>query len=210
LILIGRPLISLLERGAFDSSAADMVYSTLQAFTLGLVVHSLLEVIARSFYADKDTMTPFWAALGGAIINFVLAFVLSGVNNIDPNAAGDQGNVAGLALANSLGVTFEVVVLLAILRRRWHGLQEAALSRTLAKTLVASLVMGVAVVAANAVWTALGLTGRGIPFIILQLVVLVGVGGIAFVATAAALRMEELSTLINIILRRNRLVEAPA
>ncbi len=73
MILIGRPLISLLEGGAFDASAAALVYSTLQFFTLGLVVHSLLEVIARSFYADKDTITPFWAALGGAAINLVLS-----------------------------------------------------------------------------------------------------------------------------------------
>jgi putative peptidoglycan lipid II flippase len=209
LVLVGRPLISLLERGEFTAATGDLVYSTLQAFTLGLVVHSLLEVIARSFYADKDTMTPFWAALGGAIINFVLAYVLSGVNNIDPNATGDQGSVAGLALANSIGVTFEVIVLLIILRRRWHGLQETALTRALAKTVAASLVMGVVVVIVNAGWTALGITG-GIPVTVIHLVILVGAGGIAFVATAAALKMEELGTLINILLRRNRLAEAPA
>lgn len=202
LILVGRPLISLLERGAFDASAANLVYGTLQAFTLGLVVHSLLEVIARSFYADKDTLTPFWAALGGAAINLVLSFVLSGVNNIDPTLTGDQGNVAGLALANSLGVSFEVLALLFILRRRWHGLQESQLGRTLAKTLAASLVMGVIVVVVNAGWTAAGLTGRGLPLTIAQLALEAGAGGLAFVGAAALLRMEELSTLIKIVLRR--------
>src|SRR5664279_118002 len=95
LILIGRPLISLLERGAFDASASALVYSTLQLFALGLVVHSLLEVVARSFYADKDTITPFWAALGGAAINLVLSVLLSGVLQIDPAKTGDQGHVAG-------------------------------------------------------------------------------------------------------------------
>ena len=79
LIVLGRPLISLLERGAFDSSASALVYSTLSMFTLGLIVHSALEVIARSFYADKDTLTPLFAALGGALINFVAAFLLSDV-----------------------------------------------------------------------------------------------------------------------------------
>ena len=63
LILIGRPLISLLEGGAFDASAAALVYSTLQFFTLGLVVHSLLEIdraqlLRRQRHAD--------ALLGGA------------------------------------------------------------------------------------------------------------------------------------------------
>ena len=43
LVLVGRPLISLLEGGAFDASASALVYSTLQFFLLGLIVHSMLE-----------------------------------------------------------------------------------------------------------------------------------------------------------------------
>src|SRR6185436_6004228 len=65
LLLIGRNMLKLLEGGAFDASATELVYLALSAFTLGLIVHSLLEIIARSFYADKDTFTPLWAALGG-------------------------------------------------------------------------------------------------------------------------------------------------
>ena len=79
LILIGRPLLSLLERGAFDASATALVYSTLSAFTLGLIVHSMLEIVARSFYADKDTWTPLWTALAGATLNLVLSYWLSGI-----------------------------------------------------------------------------------------------------------------------------------
>src|SRR5690606_27552891 len=79
LILIGRPMISLLERGAFDASASALVYNTLQFFALGIVVHSVLEVIARSFYADKDTLTPLIAALGGFAVNLVAAVVFSNV-----------------------------------------------------------------------------------------------------------------------------------
>lgn len=204
LILVGRTLISLLEGGQFDTSASALVYSTLQFFTLGLVVHSLLEVIARSFYADKDTITPFWAALGGAAINLVFSFILSGVANVDPNVTGDQGNVAGLALANSLGVTFEVLALLFILRRRWHGVRESLIARTLFKTLAASLIMGLVIVVVNAGWTAAGLVGRGGAFTVAQLAVEVGAGGLAFVAAAAVLRMEELQTILNMILRRRQ------
>lgn len=207
LILIGRTLISLLEGGAFDTSASALVYSTLQFFTLGLVVHSLLEIIARSFYADKDTLTPFWAALGGAAINLGLSILLSGVLQVDPTVPGDQGNVSGLALANSLGTGFEVIVLLVILRRRWRGVHESELARTLAKTLAASLAMGLAVVVVSAVWTAAGLSGRGMIWTVAQLVVEVGAGGLAFVGAAALLRMTELRALIDMVLRRRPLAE---
>lgn len=210
LILVGRPLISLLEGGAFDASASILVYSTLQFFTLGLIVHSMLEVIARSFYADKDTLTPLWAALGGAAINLVLSILLSGVNPLDPNSTGDQVNVGGLALANSLGVGFEVIFLLVVLRRRWNGIEEATLAKTLAKTLAASLVMGLVVALVNAGFAAAGLTGRGFVWTVAELAISVGAGALAFAATAFVLKMDELRAILDMVLRRRSLNEAEA
>lgn len=218
LIFVGRPLISLLEGGQFDASASDLVYSTLQFFALGLIVHSVLEVIARSFYADGDTLTPLWAALGGAAINLVLSFTLSGVAQaesalsaygvIAATAPGflaprpDFGFVGGLALANSLGVMFEVVFLMFILRKRWHGINENALATTTLKTLAASLVMTAAIVAVDLLWVALDLEAHGRMLLIVEIAVQVVVGILVFVGTAALLRMEELRALLNLVLRR--------
>ena len=212
LILLGRPLISLLERGAFDASASALVYSTLSMFTLGLIVHSALEIIARSFYADKDTLTPLFAALGGALINFGLAFALSDVARVDANAllnsialsapslqlSREVGNVSGLALANSLGVMFEVLALLFILRRRWRGIAEDALSRTLLKTLIASLVMAAAIVAFDLVWESLVL-GSGLSLTILRLALAGALGLTTFLLTALLLKMQELPELAKLI-----------
>jgi putative peptidoglycan lipid II flippase len=224
LVVIGRPLISLLERGAFDASASALVYSTLQFFALGIIVHSALEVVARSFYADKDTITPLWAALGGAAINFVLAFVLSGVSQVEQNyffnaiARGfpqlgyqpDSGHVGGLALANTLGTAFEVLVLLWILQRRWHGTNEDALARTTLKTVTASLVMALAIVMVNAAWNMLGLSGRGFSFTVLQVALEVSIGGMVFLAVSYRLKLEELQTILRLILRRPKMVETTA
>ena len=215
LIVVGRPIISLLERGAFDASASALVYSTLTAFTLGLIVHSALEVVARSFYADKDTLTPLWAALGGAAINLVLSYVLSNVNYVaqfsELNTAItlwpldgfylEQGNVSGLALANSLGVMFEVLFLLWILRRRWHGIQENTLAMAVLKTLIASLVMALVVIVVEILWTQI-LGNRGTIFTIAQIGVQVTLGGIAFLVAAFAMRMRELSDLLTVVFRR--------
>jgi putative peptidoglycan lipid II flippase len=197
LIVVGKPLIGILEGGAFDASASDLVYSTLRFFALGLIVHSALEVVARSFYADKDTVTPLWAALGGAAINFVLAVVLGGIIG-----------VGGLALANSCGVAFEVIILLWMLRRRWHGINESLLGRTVVKTLVASLVMALAVVLVDALWNALGLAGQGRAMTIVQVAVEVIVGAGVFLAAALAMKMCELRTLLALVLRRRPAVLA--
>ncbi|MCA9895527.1 MAG: oligosaccharide flippase family protein, partial [Anaerolineae bacterium] len=217
LIVVGRPIISLLERGAFDASASALVYSTLTAFTLGLIVHSALEVVARSFYADKDTLTPLWAALGGATINLVLSYVLSNVSYVEQLTAYntainlwpiksfllEQGNVSGLALANSLGVMFEVLFLLWILRRRWHGIQENTLAMAIVKTVIASLIMALVVIVVEILW--MQFIGEGGTILTIgQIGVQVVLGGLAFLAAAFALRMQELNDLLDIVFRRQR------
>ncbi|MCY4061831.1 MAG: murein biosynthesis integral membrane protein MurJ [Chloroflexi bacterium] len=214
LIVLGRPLISLLERGAFDASASALVYSTLSMFTIGLIVHSALEVIARSFYADKDTLTPLFAALGGAAINLVAAFLLSDLRSVDAsvllNSAASMmptigiqreiGNVSGLALANSLGVMFEVLSLLYILRRRWSGIQEKSLARTLLNTLVASLIMAAAIVLADTLWIA-AIPQRGLAFTIMRLIMEAVLGLVVFAIVALLLKMQEANELWSIVKR---------
>lgn len=199
LIVVGMPLVSLLEGGAFDSTATALVYSTLRFFALGIIVHSILEVIARSFYADKDTLTPLLVAFGGAAVNLVTAMAFTGVLTGSPP---DVNTVGGLALANTLGVTFEVIALGIILRRRWRGLGENTLARSTAKALLASLTMAAAIVLVQGLWGMIGLTDQGRIFAAVLVAIEIGVGAIVFLVTALALRMEELGTLWRLIRRR--------
>ena len=215
LIVLGMPLISLLERGAFDASASALVYSTLTMFTLGLIVHSTLEIVARSYYADKDTLTPLFAALGGAAINFAFAYLLSDVEAVGRNSLlnavarlwpglglrPEVGNVSGLALANSLGVMFEVVILLIILRRRWRGIHENALAICLLKTLAASLVMAGGVVVLDLLWQS-QVSQTGLAVTVARLALEALAGAAIFVLAAMALRMRELAELWRMVNRR--------
>lgn len=200
LILIGRPLLGLLEGGAFNADATDLVYGTLATFTLGLIVHSMLEVVARSFYADKDTLTPLWGSLGGAGINLVLSLWLTGIL---ASQVLNVENVKWLGLANSLGVMFEVGFLLVILRRRWHGINENSLIMITIKTVAASLIMGVAVIAVQQGFATLGLEGR-LLYTVAQLGVQVIIGGIVFLIATIILGIEEVKMIIQMLLRRNK------
>lgn len=222
LIFVGRPLISLLERGAFDASASAFVYSTLQFFALGLIVHSALEVLARSFYADKDTLTPLYAAIGGAVINLVGSIVFSNVLNAEQFGGVRQmltlgnfpippqldfvqntGFVGGLALANSLGVMFEVAFLLVVLRKRWHGINENALARSVVQATAASLIMALSIVIVNMIWTRF-VGSTSLTYTIIQVLLETGIGGIVFVISAWLMGMEELRALVNMITKRDR------
>ena len=136
LILLGRPILALVyQRGAFDASATLAVFTALQFYALGLTAHACLEVAARAFFAQQDTITPLIVAAIFGALNIGLAALLMG-----PLGHG------GLALANSLAITAEVAVLLFILHRRLAGLETGQILATLGQAVIASGVMGVVIV----------------------------------------------------------------
>jgi putative peptidoglycan lipid II flippase len=110
LLMVGiRPLVQTLL--GFDAAGTEMVVWATRAYLLGLMGHSLLEVGARSFYAQQDARTPLFAAAINAFAYIVFATYLSG-----------QLGHSGIALANSLAFTGEAILLLYLLNRRFPGI----------------------------------------------------------------------------------------
>jgi putative peptidoglycan lipid II flippase len=176
LIVLGRPLLALLyQRGAFDAQATEAVYVALFFYALGLAAHSCLELAARTFFAQQDTVTPLLLAIASAALNIGLAVLLMG-----PMGYG------GLALANSLAVTAEVLALLAVLSRRLHGLQGRELAGLLLRVMLASLIMGGAIAGVNAFGASAG-WGR-----LVMLAASGAIGLIVYLGACQALRVREL------------------
>ncbi|MFN2271212.1 MAG: murein biosynthesis integral membrane protein MurJ [Anaerolineae bacterium] len=146
LLVLGRPLTALvLQGGKFDAAATERVYFALQIFALGLVTHSLLEVVARLFYAQRDMWMPLWAALAGLTVNVGIGWLLL------PKLAH-----GAIALSNSLGAGTQVVILSLVARRRLQGIDGRALGRVSLRAAVASAVMGGAVLGFNALMSGIG------------------------------------------------------
>jgi putative peptidoglycan lipid II flippase len=180
LILLGRPLLQLLyQRGAFGAAATEAVYVTLRFYAIGLPAHCCLELAARGFFAQKDTVTPLLIATGSAVANIAL-----GIMFMRPLGAG------GLALANSLAVTGEVLVLLYILRKRLGGIEVGQTLRMLGRVLVAAFLMGGTIAISRTIG---GYAGLPITFVTL----LAGaIGAVAYLAVARLLGVSELSRLV--------------
>src|SRR5205814_2139402 len=68
----------LLGYGRFTQSAVDLTAATLLLFLLGLPAHGIIDVLARSFYARKDTTTPVVAAIVSVVVTIGLAVALVG------------------------------------------------------------------------------------------------------------------------------------
>lgn len=145
LMVLGRPIIQVMfERGEFGPDSTEAVNRSLQFWALALVGHCALEVINRLFYAQKDTSTPLLGALVGMVINFIIAITTYQLLNS-----------GGLALANAVAVTVEVLILLVIAHRRMAGVEAGLLGRTLGRTLLAAGLMGLAVLIFIFLWPAL-------------------------------------------------------
>jgi putative peptidoglycan lipid II flippase len=188
LIAAGRPLLALLEGGAFDASASALVYSTLVFFSLGIIFHSLLEVLARSFFADKDTLTPLIISVCGTAANIAIAVLFTGLLTGSATAE----SVAMLALANTVGVAIEVAILGIILHRRWGGIEERLLAQTALRAVVASFIMAVAIWVVQAVLDALGLSG-GLVISVLRLFVIGLVGLLAYLGASRIVGLREVT-----------------
>src|SRR5579859_1630989 len=197
IVLAGRPLVSILEGGAFDAESADRVFRVLQFFGLGIVTQSAFEIAARSFYADKDTFTPLLVSLATAAVNVVLAVWLSGTLS-----------VAGLALANSIAPGCELLLLLFILRRRWQGIDGPVLARATLKALVGSLVMAVAILASGAALRVLPIGSSRIGVIVVAFIQM-AIGGVVYIGATLLLRMDEMRELPQLVLHRQT-IGAPA
>jgi len=138
LFLLREPLVEvLLQRGAFTAHSTAMVVAALGFYAFGLVAHSVLEVIARAFYALHDTLTPVLIGGLAMLINAVLsvAAVLTLAHRWDAHAY--------LALANTVATTAEALVLFWLLRPRVGGFAGTALYRSLLRTLGAAALMSV-------------------------------------------------------------------
>jgi putative peptidoglycan lipid II flippase len=187
LILLGRPLLALLyQRGAFNAQATEAVYVALRCYAFGLTAQVCLELAARAFFAQQDTVTPLLLAVASAAANIALAVLLMG-----PLGHG------GLALANSIAVTAEVLALLALLRRRLGGVaygQGRELGSLLLRVLVASSAMGCAIAAVTSFVAAAGWSNLG------SLAAAGAVGLVVYLAACQVLRVQELRRFVAAVI----------
>jgi putative peptidoglycan lipid II flippase len=151
LILLRRPIVALLfQRGEFDANSTQLVAWALLWYAAGLVGHSLVEILSRAFYALKDTRTP--VLIGAAAMGLNVAFSLAFAALFTRLGWAPHG---GLALANSLATALEMVLLLALMRSRLHGLEGSSLLAGAGLAALGTAVMG------GGVWLWLALLRTG-------------------------------------------------
>ena len=187
LAILGESMIGIVfQHGKFLAFDTHQTAIALQCYAVGLAGYSALKLIAPAFYALGDARTPMLVSLASVVVNGVTAFVMVRVAGLGH---------AGLALSSSVVSTFSSIALLLLLGARIGGVDGRAILVSFLKIVVASAVMG------GVCWGVLAVTGSSrIGGVLLG----VPAGLASFYAAALALRIPELATARESVLKRLR------
>lgn len=113
-----RPVVTiLLGYGKVDVTGIEVTARTLVAFMAALPSETAIVVLARAFYAARDTRTPVAAALVAVVVSIAISLALA------PSLG-----VVGLALGIALASWLEALILFAWLDRRVPTLDVASIT----------------------------------------------------------------------------------
>lgn len=191
LAVLGRPIIGLIyERGSFGAADTLATADALSFYALGLVGYSLIKILAPAFYAIDDPKVPARVSLASIAVNVGLSALL----------VGPLGH-RGLALSTSVVATANALLLLALLRHKVGPLHGGRMVRALAKIAAASAVLGAAAWGARAGLEQL-LPSDPLPARMAVVFGAIAAGAAAFAITCAALKVEEMGRVAEIVRRR--------
>ena len=162
--------------------------TALGCLSLALASESIIAILARAFYASRDTLTPVAAAVLAVAINVSFSFLLVG-----------SLGLAGIGLAIAIGSWAEASFLLVVLSRRVGGFDIADLVRSGLVALVGALVASaVAWATVNALDSVVGpQPPRAV--LLVELAVATGLAGLVYLGLSRALRIPEVGTIVRLM-----------
>ncbi len=181
-LVLARPIVRLLlEHGETGAASGDLVAEVLVAFAIGLFGFSTFQLLLRASYAMQDSRTPALVNLVAVALHLVVNLVFFSVLGL---------GVAGLALGHAVAYVFASVAMILLMRRRLGGIDGRRILASLWRVVAAGLLTaGTAWLVAEGFERWLGTASLGAQAI--QVLSAVAAGLVVFIASAAALRIEE-------------------
>jgi putative peptidoglycan lipid II flippase len=187
LFVLAEPIMMIYAKRRFTAGDAREAALVLQMYVLGMWAYCSYQILARAFYACKDTRTPLKVSCVLAVVNLLLLTAMIWIPGFGPGAFG---------LSTSITFSLNTAILIWILRRRLGLLGGRRIAASVLRTLVACAVM------AGTVYSLERCMGEMNNLIVLA--VCIPAGAVVFTLTAWLMGSPELYEL-----RGPRLPEAP-
>jgi putative peptidoglycan lipid II flippase len=173
--------------GRMDELSIERTATTLLWLLLALTSESMIAILARAFYAGRDTRTPVLAAIVAVALNVSLSILLAG-----------PFGLAGIGLAITIGSWAEASVLVIILASRRPTFQPGGLVRAGGIALLAALIATAAAFGAEQGVAAVVGSDPGKALLAVELGATAIAGGLVYAGLAALFRIPELGTILDL------------
>jgi len=109
LFVLAEPIMMIYARRKFTMEDSMQAAFVLKMYVIGMWAYCSYQILARAFYACKDTKTPLKVSCALAVFNLILLLSLIWIPSIGPGAFG---------LSTTITFAINVMVLIFILRKR--------------------------------------------------------------------------------------------
>jgi putative peptidoglycan lipid II flippase len=193
LIMLAEPIISVLyQHGRFEAHQTAEAAGALRFYATGLCGYAALKVLVPAFYALDRRKTPMLVSILAVALNLLFNWMFTfhlGWGH------------RGLAFSTGCVATFNFLVLYALMRHRLRRLETRRMLLMLGKVAVASAALA-AVCWASQHWLLAAWPTQAFASKLGSLLLTVVVGALVFLGCGAALRIDELHTLMLALRRR--------
>jgi len=189
LIILAEPIISLIyQHGRFTAESSGQTAAALRFYAIGLAAYAGVKVLAPAFYAVGKKQLPMLVSLLSIAVNFGLNWFFRFQLGWDHR---------GLAFSTSLVAITNFLLLYLMMRRHAVRLETGAMIKTLARLLVAGVLLAAICFLADHFILHFGAAWQRL----FGLLLTVGFGGAVFFGVAYLLHVAELRDVV-ILLRR--------
>jgi putative peptidoglycan lipid II flippase len=159
---------------------------TLGFFAVSFFAQSLVPVLARSFYAMKDTKTPVRITMFAVGLDILGSIIL-----------GKYMGVQGLALSYTISNVLNATLLFIVLHRRLGNLDENRIAASILRIIGVTMVMGIAVQITKQATVALGFTLTRAYGVLAQAVAATVVAILTYAIFSVLFKLDEASLLVR-------------
>lgn len=183
LLILAESVVDLiLSGGIFEEKSVSLTAIVLLFFAISIPFESLTHIFARAFYALKDTLTPMIVNITSmAIIALITIFVAPKLG------------IEWFSIGFSIGFIFYNILMIILIRKHLQGFKLGEFSKSIAKTILASGLMAIALLLMNSM-------SIPIPEKLLHTLRIL-IGAIVFFSVAYVIKSPEISS-VGYILNR--------
>lgn len=186
LAALSTPIVRLtLGHGKYDATAIYNTALCLKYLAFSALGYSLIDILSKTFYATKDTITPMLNGFVLITLNVVLVVVLA-----------PRYGIVGLALASTISAITIAIIMIVELKGKLKNVEFIKIARVFGKSLMAGVLMMI-IVSTSYKYLNMFIQKDNTVLIGVKLLIVTMIGAAFYTLSLAVLKVKELDFIFS-------------